>query len=314
MEISMEQEAHSTKNSAAIAESCRDQVEKSAASLAQSLGAVAVFVFGDLSLENMPPQIPVINISLHLKTVIEKLSFMKQDDPSHIREMAKNLTREAEGNTSMLQTAAAIEYALGSINLGVVIGIVHFHESYSIVVHNMAESGTIRLLRECEKRVSPETLRSVLHLSLGIATKGREGKKVGTAFIIGDEEEVMNRSHQMILNPYRSQDTEETNINRRDNWESVMGFSQLDGVFIVSATGKILAAGRYLDVDTRDLSLEKGLGTRHLSSASITRDTIAIAVIVSESGGTVRMYMDGKEVLFIDPMQSVLEIDGEKMT
>ncbi|MDV0446561.1 Diadenylate cyclase [Methanosarcinaceae archaeon Ag5] len=313
MEISTS-ESCSAKNAADTSQSCKDVIEESAATLAQSLGAVAVFIFGDLSLENLPPQIPVINISLHLKTVIEKLSFIKQDSQPQIKEVASAIKKEAECNTSMLQTAAAIEYALGNIKMGIVVGVVHFHESYSIVVHNMAESNTIRLLRECEKRISPETLRSVLHLALSIATKGREGKQVGTAFIIGDEEEVMTRSHQMILNPYKSQETVETNINRKENWESVMGFSQLDGVFIVSSVGEILAAGRYLDVDTRDLNLEKGLGTRHLSSASITRDTIALAVIVSESGGTVRMYMDGKEVIFIDPLQSVMEIDGEKVS
>ncbi|WNY24963.1 DNA integrity scanning protein DisA nucleotide-binding domain protein [Methanolapillus millepedarum] len=313
MEISTESGSCTPKNPVNASKSCRSMIEESAASLAQSLGAVAVFVFGDLSLEDFG-QIPVINISLHLKTVIEKLSFIKQDNQPHIKEVAGAIKKEAESNASMLQTAAAIEYALGNIDMGIVVGIVHFHESYSIVVHNMAESNTIRLLRECEKRISPETLRSVLHLSLSIATKGREGKKVGTAFIIGDEEEVMSRSHQMILNPYKSQEAVEININRKENWESVMGFSQLDGVFIVSAAGEILAAGRYLDVDTRDLNLEKGLGTRHLSSASITRDTIALAVIVSESGGTVRMYMDGKEVIFIDPFQSVMEIDGETVS
>jgi DNA integrity scanning protein DisA with diadenylate cyclase activity len=83
-------------------------------------------------------------------------------------------------------------------------------------------------------------------------------------------------------------------------------------VFVLSGAGKILAAGRYLDVDARDIDIDKGLGTRHLSCASITRDTNAIAVVISETGGTIRIYMDGKEIMYIEPRVSAIEMNGEK--
>jgi DNA integrity scanning protein DisA with diadenylate cyclase activity len=60
------------------------------------------------------------------------------------------------------------------------------------------------------------------------------------------------------------------------------------------------AAGRYLDVDAKDIGINKGLGGRHVSAAAITRDTVAVAITVSESGGTVRMFMDGKEMASIE--------------
>jgi len=91
-----------------------------------------------------------------------------------------------------------------------------------------------------------------------------------------------------------------------------MGFAQLDGIFVLSGAGKILAAGRYLDVDARDIDIDKGLGTRHVSCAAITRDTNAIAVVISETGGTIRVYMDGKEILLIEPGISAFEIGGKK--
>ncbi|MEZ5335974.1 MAG: diadenylate cyclase [Methanolobus sp.] len=136
-----------------------------------------------------------------------------------------------------------------------------------------------------------------------------EKEKIGTAFIVGDVEEVMMRSHQMILNPYVGQEEEDRSILDRKNWESVKEFAQLDGVFVISGEGMVEAAGRYLDVDARDISVEKGLGGRHVSAAAITRDTVAIAVTVSESGGVIHVYMDGKELLHIESAERAIRLN-----
>ena len=113
----------------------------------------------------------------------------------------------------------------------------------------------------------------------------------------------MHRSHPLIINPYLGQTPEDSNILEEHNWESVKELAQLDGVFVVSEEGKIHAAGRYLDVDARNINIDKGLGGRHVSAAAITRDTVAVAFIVSESGGVVRIYKDGKELICIDKPQ-----------
>ena len=68
----------------------------------------------------------------------------------------------------------------------------------------------------------------------------------------------------------------------------------------MSEDGIIRSAGRYLDVDAKDITIDKGLGGRHVSAAAITRDTVAIAITVSESGGVVRIFMDGKESMCIE--------------
>lgn len=281
---------------------CGRLFKESALHLSKLEGVVALFTFGNIDLKSLLDlDIPVIDIT-QIKTIIEKLPYFQNENPFQIQDLSETLRAEADKNTSLLMNAAAVEYSLGNIEGGIVLGLIRTQNSYSLVAHNMDENETVLILRECEKRVTPETFRNVLHLSLNIALNGREGKKVGTAFIIGDEKEVLERSHQMILNPFRSTDPGfEINVNKKENWETVMGFAQLDGVFILSGTGKVLSAGRYLDVDTRDIPIEKGFGTRHLSSASITRDTNAIAVAISESGGTIRVYMDGKEIIFVEP-------------
>jgi len=293
---------------------CCTLIKDAVMNMAKQLGAVAVFTFGNVDIRPFRNlDIPVIDIT-QIRTILEKLTCLKNEKNENqfqIREIAEAIRTEADKNASLLMNAAAVEYSIGNIDYGIVIGLVRNQDSYSIVVHSMAENETVQILRECEKRVLPETFRNVLQLSLSIATKGREGKKIGTAFILGDEEEVLSRSHQMIINPFRGQDPNfDVNVNKKKYWETLTGFSQLDGVFIISKTGKVLSAGRYLDVDTRDIHIEKGLGTRHLSSASITRDTNAIAVAISESGGTIRVYMDGKEVIMIEPGASVVKIDG----
>ena len=53
-------------------------------------------------------------------------------------------------------------------------------------------------------------------------------------------------------------------------------------------------------------AMSKGFGTRHLAAAAISRKTAAIAVCVSQSSGTVRVYQNGEEVMHIEPMNRPL--------
>ncbi len=145
----------------------------------------------------------------------------------------------------------------------------------------------------------PEVIYSVLTLALEIAHDGREGRSIGTAFIIGDIEELKRWSHQGVLNPYAGHPVEVRDITRRENWESVKEFSQLDGVFLIGRTGIIEASGRYLDADGRDVNLQSGLGGRHLAAAAITKVTPSVGVVVSESGGIIRVFVKGEVVAHI---------------
>ncbi len=161
-----------------------------------------------------------------------------------------------------------------------------------------AESKFERVLKECSKYVDPEVLRAVIALAISIGAEGREGRKIGTAFIVGDTEEVLKRSRQIVLNPFEGHDESVRDIKNPENWETIKEFAQIDGVFIVDEKGVIVAAGRYLNVEG-DVEIKSGLGGRHLAAASITKNTKAIAVVVSESGGNVTVWKDGKVILEI---------------
>ncbi|MEM2023029.1 MAG: diadenylate cyclase, partial [Archaeoglobaceae archaeon] len=97
-------------------------------------------------------------------------------------------------------------------------------------------------------RVDPTALRALLTVALNIAYKGREGKKIGTAFVMGDVEDVLSRSKQLIINPFQCQDEKLRDIKNPEIWESVMEFAQMDGVFVLDENGIIVSAGRYIEV------------------------------------------------------------------
>ncbi|HIH44790.1 MAG TPA: hypothetical protein HA257_06905 [Candidatus Methanoperedenaceae archaeon] len=168
-----------------------------------------------------------------------------------------------------------------------------------IILHNLRENRLIDVIDGCEERIDLKVLYSVLNVALEIAAEGREKSRVGTAFIIGDSDEVMTRSHQLVLNPFHGHAG--CSINDQNNWETIKAFAVLDGAFIIGEDGTVLAAGRYLDIDARDIHLREGLGEWHTAAAAITRDTEAVAVTVSESGGVVRIYRDGLEIMEIEP-------------
>ncbi len=149
--------------------------------------------------------------------------------------------------------------------------------------------------KELWKGVKLDVFETTLSIAREIAREGREGRRIGTAFIIGDSEEVLNKSTQMIINPFEGQSDEQRNITNPELKETIKELAQLDGVFIIGSNGYIHAAGRYLE-PTIEIDL-KGFGGRHLSCAAMTSETNAIAILVSESGGVVRVFKDGKIIL-----------------
>ena len=71
----------------------------------------------------------------------------------------------------------------------------------------------------------------------------------------------------------------------------------LDGAFVIREDGVVLAAGRYLSASEEDVKIPLGLGARHAASAGITSSTKAIALVVSQTSGAVRLFKDGNIVL-----------------
>lgn len=142
---------------------------------------------------------------------------------------------------------------------------------------------------------------AVLRIAIEISLEGREGHAIGTAFIIGDAANVMARSRQLVLNPFEGHSRDKRNLTDPDIKDNIKEFAQLDGIFVVSGDGVVEAAGRYITMDTGKVKLPGGLGTRHSSVAAITLATGALGVVVSQSGGVIRIFKDGKIVATVKP-------------
>ncbi|MDI6875588.1 MAG: diadenylate cyclase [Methanomicrobiales archaeon] len=145
------------------------------------------------------------------------------------------------------------------------------------------------------------TLDAVFRIALELALEGREGRKVGTAFVVGDADAVLAHSRQLILNPFEGHPPEDRRITRPEMREAIKELAQLDGAFVVQGDGTIAAAARYITVDTSLVRLPSGFGTRHSSIAAITRMTRSIGIVVSQSGGKISILRDGKLLRTVSP-------------
>lgn len=139
----------------------------------------------------------------------------------------------------------------------------------------------------------PAVVSAVIDLAIEIAREGREGRRIGTIFTIGDHEAVLRHSRCLILDPLFGHPASARCIDAVDTRETIKELAQLDGGFVVAADGIVESACRYFEASLQHLEPQPGLGTRHLAAASISRTTRAIAVVVSESA-VVRVYLGGR--------------------
>ncbi len=144
--------------------------------------------------------------------------------------------------------------------------------------------------------VAPEVFERVLTLASQLAVEGREGRPVGTLFVVGDSERVLAQSRSLVLNPFQGHPEAQRNILDPLLEETVKEFSALDGAFVVRDDGVVLSAGTQLLPSVPHSQLPGGLGTRHAAAAGITASTDAVAVCVSQSTGSVAVFKGGRLV------------------
>ncbi|MCW2960026.1 MAG: hypothetical protein JWM25_916 [Thermoleophilia bacterium] len=148
-----------------------------------------------------------------------------------------------------------------------------------------------------EKRAALEHL---IELAVELAREGREGRKIGTLFVVGDHEAVLKRSRPLLLDPLQGHAAEVLHIERPELRETIKELSQLDGAFIVDWTGTFVSAARYIATQLDDREFTSGLGTRHAAGQSISKQTKAVAIVVSQSS-VVRVYSGGELLAEIIP-------------
>lgn len=166
---------------------------------------------------------------------------------------------------------------------------------------------TARDLRRLETQVPLETLRIVVDLAVEIGREGREGKAVGALFVVGNHRKVVKLSHEQVHDPFKGYGRKDRMVRSPRVRESIKELAQIDGAFIIGSDGMVHAAGRILDAPPVELTLTAGLGARHWAAAAISKATNAVAIAVSESTGTVRIFQDGAVVLRIEPMVSAMK-------
>jgi len=162
----------------------------------------------------------------------------------------------------------------------------------------MLSSSDLPILSEI---VMPEVFDTLLSIALEISIEGKEGRKpIGTIFVLGKHEDVLKFSHPMVINPFQGYPEEERNILDPRLKETVKEFSSIDGAFIFREDGVILAAGRHLDASGENIEIPLGLGSRHRAAAGITSLTDALAIVISEETGGVRIFHHGKIFMEIE--------------
>ena len=172
-----------------------------------------------------------------------------------------------------------------------------------------ATYGSVCRSTRCDEK-RRRTLESVVHLAVELAREGREGRKVGTLFVIGDVENVLAQSRSLLLDPLYGHSEDLLHVERPEFRETVKELSQLDGAFVVKDDGTFVSAGRYVDVEVgAEENFLPGLGTRHAAAASVSRQTNAIAVVVSQSS-VVRVFAKGEVRAEIIPELFLMSKEG----
>ena len=244
---------------------------------------------------NLTDGSPYLDVSVTIFKRVNKSTFAKQNYFTKIKKTTdgsvipvKELLMEAIGKKYLEKGDLVVCVIDGSVGMGYKSLMFVFEVDkilFNISTHHLAEN------------VNPNVMETLLDIALELAQEGREEKKVGTAFIIGDKSEILSYTKQLIINPFTSYPDTSKNVLDPMLRETIKEFSQLDGAFIIHNDGTIISCGTYLDVDTKKTSLSYGYGTRHRSCAALTNEVSCIAIVVSRSGGKITVFKEGKAVL-----------------
>ncbi len=233
----------------------------------------------------------------------------EKDDVNHVPVLEEPETRQMQLVSALLE-AIADEMLKSGDTVIALYAAYDREELDSISILDLSEhltKLTSRDLQRLETTVPLDTLRLVVNLAVEIGKEGREGKAVGALFVVGAHRKVLAQSHEQIHDPFKGYPRKECSLRQARVRESVKEIAQVDGAFVISADGVVEAAGRILDAPAEGLTLSKGLGARHWAAAAISKTTSAIAIAVSESTGTVRIFKDGMVVLRIEPIERAMK-------
>jgi diadenylate cyclase len=273
---------------------------ESATTLASTCSARAIVVAVDAlpELEAVPPKTVLVAREGDDQRLLEKLR-----DSAHATISVPNVELDRMGQVK-LSAIIALSNRLIDLNDSVIFLTGPFRSIIdSLVVMTIGSEYELFDTTEqpsIDEHIKRAVFHRVLTLALQLGQHGREGRKVGSLLVVGDHRRVLEQSEQMILNPFKGYDEKDRNILAEEMIETVKGFSTLDGAFVIRGSGVIETAGAHLKAGLIE-GLPSGLGTRHAAAAGITSTTRSIAITVSQSDGTVRVWRAGKMLASFEP-------------
>src|SRR4029077_1939172 len=105
---------------------------------------------------------------------------------------------------------------------------------------------TVRDLRQLKTRIPLDTLKTAVDLAVDIGREGREGKPVGTIFVVGDHRKVLGLCRPMGFDPLKGYSRAERHLADSKVREGIKEIAQLDGAFIVSSDGTVVAGAQQI--------------------------------------------------------------------
>jgi diadenylate cyclase len=280
--------------------SVNDLIMDFACKFAREIGAKAILLYSEVAKD--------ISVKKGDELCSQTILISKSDEvPKNIKHIGQIIRIPDVSLTRLSQVKIAITkgIAMGLFEKGdklvCLTGIPKFGHVDSIFVIDVGKEFEILTSEDISdifEGVRAEVFDTALNIALELAAQGREGRPVGTIMTLGDHEKVLELSRQMIFNPFMGYKEEERNILDQNLRETIKEFSALDGAFVIKEDGVLVTAGRHLNAAIESKDFPKGLGSRHIAAAGITSVTDAIAIVISQSTGTVRIFKKGK--MFVD--------------
>lgn len=274
--------------------------------IVEACGATAVFIYVD-AMECEDLSLP--------ESVREKAFYVTRavDEPQSSGDQARvirvpnvNLTRLGQ-----VKIAVFLTWSQGIVRRGDVIvcvtGVTDSDRLDTLVITEVGHESEVLATRGDEglpAGVLPQVVERIVDIAAELGSEGREGKPVGALFVVGDADNVVPLSRQLIINPFKGYPAEERNVLDPDLEETTKELCMIDGAFIISGDGVIITCGALLKASLQEETLPQGLGARHHAAAGITAVTGALAITVSESTGTVTVFRSGRIVTEIEKPRS----------
>lgn len=173
----------------------------------------------------------------------------------------------------------------------------------SITITRPAER--LKIIRRLDMNIigrlfAPEVFTRLIYILTRFAKEGREGKPIGTIFVLGEPKELAPYLKEMILNPCQGHPVQLRNVFNNSFFETFREFSALDGAFLINRKGVVESAGLYLSVPKTSTNIRPGLGARHSAAAALTEHAECITMVLSESSGNISIFHAGETLFEIE--------------